>query len=131
LILATVLLTGCGGSDAGSKPGGGSSSGGGGGGWLGIPSACKSVVEWVNEGTNWVLNKNQVSIAKVGEVRPVASTDTFIADFKIAVTNGTNSFETIAKEVSCDKDGIPTENSLTKLREAVEDIKAKIKRLQS
>jgi hypothetical protein len=118
LILATLLFTGCGGT-------------GGGSGWLGIPSACKCVAELLNEGTNWVLNKNQVSVVKVGDVRPSSGTASFIADFKIGVTNGTNSFETVAKNVPCDKDGIPTEDSVTKLREAVREIKAKIKRLQN
>jgi hypothetical protein len=118
LLLATLLCAGCGGS-------------GGGSGWLGIPSACKYVAEWLNEGTNLVLNKNQVSVVKVGDVRPCGDTAMFVADFKIGVTNGTNSFETVAKDVPCDKDGIPTEESVTKLREAVADIKAKIRRLQS
>jgi hypothetical protein len=89
------------------------------------------VVEQVNEGTNWILNKGQVSIAKVGDVRAGATAETFVADFSISVTNGTNSFETTAKGVPCDADGIPTEESITKLREAVEEIKAKIKKLQN
>jgi hypothetical protein len=106
-------------------PGCGSSSG-----WLGIPSACNYVVQCVNDGTNWVLNKNQVSVVKRGEVRASGSTGSFVADFKIGVNNGTNSFETVAKDVPCDSDGIPTEASVTRLREAVEDIKTKIKGLQ-
>jgi hypothetical protein len=117
LLLAALLLTGCSENRVGS-------------GWTGIPSTCKCVAEWVNEGTNWVLNKNQVSVVKVGDVRSVGSTSSFVADFKIGVTNGTNSFETVARDVPCDKDGIPTEDSVTKLREAVESIKSKIKRLQ-
>jgi hypothetical protein len=117
-LLAILFLAGCSG---GPDPSG----------WTGIPSACKNIAEWVNEGTNWVLNKNQVSVVKVSDVRPSNETGSFVADFKIAVTNGKNSFETVAKDVPCDKDGIPTENSVTKLREAVEDIKAKIKRLQN
>lgn len=121
LLVAPVLLAGCG--DGGS-PGGGTV-------WLGIPSACKCVVEWVNDGTNWVLNKNQVSVAKIGEVRAVPGTGSLVANFKIAVTNGTTSFETVAQDVPCDRDGIPTEDAVTKLREAVEEIKAKIKRLQN
>jgi hypothetical protein len=118
LLLAAVLLTGCDGKSGGTA-------------WLGTASACKQVVEMVNEGTNWVLNKNQVSVVKVSDVRPSSSTGRFVADFKIGVTNGTNSFETVAKEVPCDKDGIPTEESVGRLREAVEEIKAKIKRLQN
>jgi hypothetical protein len=89
------------------------------------------VLEYVNEGANWVLNKNQVSVVKIGDVRPGSGTGLFVADFKIGVTNGTNSFETVAKDVPCDKDGIPTEDSVTRLREAVGEIKAKIKRLQN
>jgi hypothetical protein len=117
LLLATILLAGC------NEKSGGS-------GWSGLPSTCKLVAEWVNDGTNWVLNKNQVSVVKVGEVRSPSGTSSFVADFKIGVTNGTNSFETLATDVPCDKDGIPTEDSVTKLREAVESIKSKIKRLQ-
>lgn len=98
--------------------------------WLGIPSACKTVIESINSGTDWVLNKNQVSVVKVSEVKELDG-GACAADFKISVTDGTNSFETTAKAVPCDKDGIPTEKSVDKLRESVEDIKAKIKRLQN
>lgn len=115
--LLLLLLLGCGQAGPGTA-------------WLGIPSACKTVLESINSGTDWVLNKNQVSVVKVSEV---ASADggSYQADFRISVTDGTNSFETTAKEVPCDKDGIPTEKSVDKLRESVEDIKAKIKRLQN
>ena len=126
ICMLAISFCGC-----GDSPSTGDSSPMFGTGWLGIPSAVKVVVEQINAGTNWILNKNQVSIAKVGDVRVDDSTKTFVADFKIAVHNGTNSFETTAHDVPCDKDGIPTEASITKLREAVEEIKDKIRRLQS
>jgi hypothetical protein len=129
-ILAASLLAGCGGSPVENGTGA-SSPAGGNFGWFGIPSAVKLVIETVHEGTGWVLNKSEVSVALVGEPRPAGDSDTFIADFRITVAHGPNSFETTAKDVPCDKDGIPTEESVTKLREAVEDIKVKIKRLQN
>jgi hypothetical protein len=101
------------------------------GGWLGIPSACKYVLESVNSGTDWVLNKNQVQVTKVSEVHPLGDAGPLGADFQIAVTNGTESFETTAKDVPCDEYGIPTEASVAKLHDAVEEIKAKIKQLQN
>jgi len=120
LVFSVVLFSGCGDSGTTINPS-----------WLGIPSTVKFVIEEVNAGTNWILNKDQVNVAKVGDVRSAESDSTFLADFQISVTNGTNSFETTAKDVPCDKDGIPTEESITKLREAVEEIKAKIKKLQN
>ncbi len=78
-----------------------------------------------------MLDRNQVKVVKVSEVRSTHAIDSFVAEFQITVNNGTNSFETIARDVACDTNGIPTEESVVKLREAVEDIKAKIKRLQN
>jgi hypothetical protein len=101
-------------------------------GWLGFSSTAQHIVEWLHEGTGWVLNKSQVSVVKEGEVRAVTgASHSHVADFKITVTKGNNTFETTARDVPCDKDGIPTEESVTKLREAVEVIKDKIKRLQN
>jgi hypothetical protein len=100
-------------------------------GWLGTASAVHQVTVWLHEGTGWLLNKGQVSVTKVGDVRRASgSGDGHVADFQIAVTKGGNRFETTARDVPCDGDGIPTEQAVTRLREAVEDIKAKIKRLQ-
>ena len=71
------------------------------------------------------------SASRLGDVRPAAGAGyDHVADFRIAVTKGGSSFETTARDVPCDTDGIPTEQAVTRLREAVEDIKAKIKRLQ-
>jgi hypothetical protein len=96
-----------------------------------MTSVVIDVVQWVNEGTNWVLSMNQVSVSKVSDVRKTGIRGAAVADFKIVVTNGTNTFDTIAKDVPCDNYGIPTEKSVDALKAAVEDIKAKIKRLQN
>jgi hypothetical protein len=98
---------------------------------MGIPSVTKDVIEWINASTNWVLNKNQVSVSKVSDVRPSSTADSGVADFKIVVTNGLNTFDTVAKDVPCDANGIPTEESVDVMRTAVEDIKSKIRRLQN
>jgi hypothetical protein len=74
---------------------------------MGIPSVTKDVIEWINASTNWVLNKNQVSVSKVSDVRPGRTADSGVADFKIVVTNGLNTFDTVAKDVPCDANGIP------------------------
>lgn len=99
--------------------------------WLGMTSVVKDVVQLVNAGTNWVLSLNQVKVSKVSDVRKTGITRTAVADFKIEVTNGTTTFDTVAKDVPCDSDGIPTERSVDALKAAVEEIKAKIKRLQN
>jgi hypothetical protein len=70
-------------------------------------------------------------VSKVGDLRKTGITAAAVADFKIVVTNGTNTFDTVAKDVPCDSNGIPTEESVDALKAAVENIKAKIKRLQN
>lgn len=100
--------------------------------WLGYASVVDDVVGFVHDGTGWLLNKNQVEVEKQSEIRKSAnSKEGYIADYSITVSNGDNSFSTVAKDVPCDRDGIPTESSIERIRMAVEDIKAKIKRLQS
>ncbi|MFP6856155.1 MAG: hypothetical protein VCA73_02685 [Roseibacillus sp.] len=96
--------------------------------WLGLSSATEKVIELLHKGTGWVLGKNQVKIEKNGEIREVE--DGYRADFNITVTNGESTFSTTATGVPCDKNGVPTEESVDKLQEAVEDIKDKVKRLQ-
>ncbi len=101
--------------------------------WLGIPSAVNQVIVLLHDGTGWLLNKSQVSVKKASEVRAPASDtedEEWTADFHITVQFGGETFETTAKDVPCDRDGIPTEAAVDRLRAAVEDIKAKMKRLQ-
>lgn len=98
--------------------------------WLGIPSAVNQIVVLLHEGTGWLLNKSDVAVKKVSDVEAAAS-DTMQADFQITVRIGGETFETTAKDVPCDKDGIPTEAAVDRLRTAVEDIKTKLKRLQN
>jgi hypothetical protein len=120
--LVTVLLAGCGDKGGGtpSTHSNGTSKAGGASSWLGIPSALKYVTEAIHDTTGWVLNKNHVSIVKVSDVRGEGTSADYAADFKISVTNGTESFETTAKDMPCDKNGIPVEKSVEELREAVE-----------
>lgn len=129
LALATVVWSGCsGGTQDANVPGSNAVPAG----WLGIPSAINYIVNGLHEGTGWLLNKSQVSIKKVGDVRPLdAETGVCEADFLIAVEYGNESFETTAKSVPCDQDGIPTEASVDRLKTSVEEIKAKMKRLQN
>jgi hypothetical protein len=127
-VSAFPFLVGCD-SGTGAKPVPASRSGSNSG-WLGIPSTVGQVIQMLHDSTGWILNKSQVSVVQIGKVRQIDS-ESHVAEFRITVTHGGSSFETVAKDVPCDKDGIPTENSVTKLREAVEDIKAKIKRLQN
>lgn len=96
--------------------------------WLGIPSAVNQVITFVHESTGWLLNKSDVSIEMVDQIRPDAGN--FVADYRIAVKYGNESFETTAPNVPCDEMGIPTEESVVQLRDAVEKIKDKMKQLQ-
>ena len=100
--------------------------------WLGIPSAVNHVIVYLHDGTGWILNKSEVAVKKAGEVRSVESNSKErVADFLISVHFGGETFETTAKEVPCDNDGIPTEAAVERLRSSVEDIKRKMKRLQN
>jgi hypothetical protein len=99
--------------------------------WLGIPSAVNQVIVFLHDGTGWLLNKSEVTVKKSGDVRAVTDTSKeWVADFLISVEFGGEAFETTAKDVPCDTDGIPTEAAVDRLRTSVEDIKAKMKRLQ-
>ncbi len=100
--------------------------------WLGIPSAVNQVIVLLHEGTGWLLNKSEVAVKKSSEVRASESNSkACVADFLISVHFGGETFETTAKDVPCDSDGIPTEAAVDRLRTSVEDIKAKMKRLQN
>ena len=100
--------------------------------WLGIPSAVNQVIVLLHDGTGWLLNKSEVTVKKSGEVRSGESTSKeCVADFLIAVHFGGETFETTARDVPCDNDGIPTEAAVDRLRTSVEDIKSKMKRLQN
>jgi hypothetical protein len=96
--------------------------------WAGIPSAVNQVIVAVHDSTGWILNKSQVEIKKSSDVRQ--SDNGQMADFIIRVKLGNESFETMAKNVPCDSDGIPTEASVDRLRNAVEEIKKKLTRIQ-
>ncbi|MCY2985704.1 MAG: hypothetical protein NTY15_18930 [Planctomycetota bacterium] len=99
--------------------------------WMGIPSAVNQVIVSLHDGTGWLLNKSEVAVKKSGEVRLVETSEReCLADFLISVRFGGETFETTAKDVPCDKDGIPTEAAVDRLRTSVEDIKSKMKRLQ-
>lgn len=100
--------------------------------WLGIPSAVNHVIVFLHDGTGWILNKSEVTVKKSSEVRSTDSTSKdCVADFSISVHFGGETFETTAKDVPCDNDGIPTEAAVDRLRKSVEDIKDKMKRLQN
>jgi len=95
--------------------------------WLGIPSAIATVVEVVHDATGRALGRNDVSV-EAGEVHAAGAG--FVADMKLTVSDGDNRFSTTAEDVPCDQDGIPTDESVDKIRQAAEEIKAKIKRFQ-
>lgn len=99
--------------------------------WLGIPSAVNHVITFLHDSTGWLLNKSDVSIKLQGEVRELEGAGEFVGDFRIAVKLGEEAFETTGTDVPCDDFGIPTEESVKRLREAVEEIKVKMKQLQN
>ncbi len=129
IALVMSLPVGCGGSDSPSSKTNNAPTVPRGFDWDSIQSAVGFVVENLHYGTGWILNKSQVSVSKVGEVRGT-DPDGYVADFRISVSKNENTFDTVAKNVPCDSFGIPTESSVGKLGEAVEDIKAKIKKFQ-
>lgn len=96
--------------------------------WKGVVSAKDLVVEWVHDGTGWLLGKDQVDIELDGEVLPYG--DGHVACYKIRVSDGDNTFETRTEWADCDPNGVPTEESIDEFRAAIEDIKSKIRRLQ-
>lgn len=53
----------------------------------------------------------------------------FVADFLFSVHCGGETFETVAREVPCANDGIPTEAAFDRLRASADEIKARIERL--
>ncbi len=100
--------------------------------WLGIPSAVNQVIIFLHDGTGWLLNKSEVIVKKSGDVRNVEPTSNeWMADFLISVHFGGETFETTARDVPCDRDGIPTKAAVDRLRTSVEDIKTKMKKLQN
>ena len=99
--------------------------------WMGIPSAVNQVIVSLHDGTGWLLNKSEVTVKKSGDVRLGETEEKeCLADFLISVHFSGETFETTAKDVPCDRDGIPTEAAVDRLRISVEDIKSKMKRLQ-
>lgn len=96
--------------------------------WVGISSATETVIELIHEGTGWLLRKHQVEIERTGEV--MTEGGDYVSQFEITVTNGDSTFATTISDVPCDKIGIPTKESVSKLQKAVEDIKKKIKDIQ-
>ena len=98
--------------------------------WMGLSSAVNQVIVCMHEGTGWLLNKSEVAVKKSGDVRPLAGDGEWAADYLISVRLGGETFETTAKDVPCDRDGIPSEASVERLRASVEEIKVKMKRLQ-
>ena len=126
VLLGTCLflpIAGCGDSSGGVAPTPAKA-------WLGIPSAVSHVITFLHDSTGWLLNKSDVSIKLQGEVRELEGAGQFVGDFRIAVKLGEEAFETTATDVPCDDFGIPTEQSVKRLREAVEEIKVKMKQLQ-
>ena len=98
--------------------------------WMGLSSAVNQVIVFMHDGTGWLLNKSEVAVKKVGDVRPLEDDGEWTADYLISVRFGGETFETTAKDVPCDRDGIPSEASVERLRASVEEIKVKMKRLQ-
>lgn len=128
MFLIAVGGVGCNKPPAAATPGSTSDSSA----WLGIPSAVNQVIVCLHEGTGWLLNKSEVSVRKSGDVRKVTNdAQKYVADFQISVSYGGETFETTATDVPCDKDGIPTEAAIDRLRASVEDIKGKMKKLQN
>lgn len=126
-LFSAIILSGCGNASGGTPA---PTSTIGGVHWSTMSDCVTNVVVWLNDGTNWMLNKSQVSVIKFSDVRPGKSVEGHVADFRIVVVDGTNTFDVVAKDVQCDELGIPTDASVDVLREAVEKIKTKIKRLQ-
>lgn len=96
--------------------------------WLGLPTVYEIVLEVVHKGTGRLLDKNKVSV-EAESIRK--STAGFVSDMTITVTDGDNTFSTTAIDIPCDQNGIPTDESVDRIREAAEEIKEKISRFQN
>lgn len=85
-------------------------------------------IEKIHDGTGWMLGKAEVRFERFGDID---ETDERIANYRIYVSNGDESFETEIKAIACDEFGIPTGDSQAKIDEAVEKIKTMLAKLQN
>jgi hypothetical protein len=60
-------------------------------------------------------------------VRKEASGNAHISDFQITVNYRRTEFTSTSKDLPCSADGIPTEEGNRRIKEAVEEIKARIR----
>ena len=87
------------------------------------------IVQWVEEGTGIDIERGDVKIESLG-ARKDASGSAHISDFKITVNYRKTAFTSTPKDIPCSADGIPTEEGNRRIKEAVEEIKTRIRAAQ-
>jgi hypothetical protein len=88
------------------------------------------IVQWVEEGTGIDIERGDVKIESLG-ARKDSSGTAHIGDFKITVTYRKTAFTSAPKDIPCSADGIPTEEGNRRIKDAVEEIKARIRAARS
>lgn len=88
------------------------------------------MIRGIHNGTGWLLDKDNLKIENKVVREDEGSPSNYVGDFHISVLHKENSFATTAKDVPCDKNGIPTEDALERLNEAIDEIKSEIRMLQ-
>lgn len=129
IALTMTVLIGCG------QGGGGGGGGKGGSVEVGIviplpqkwvEEAISRIVAWMEDETGIEIEKGEVKIESLG-VRKEPNGDTHISDFKITVNYRKTEFTSTPKNISCSADGIPTDEGNQRIKEAVDEIKRKIR----
>ena len=133
-LLALAVCCGCGDSTSRPPAGPAPAAQGSSDGWwslvLGqVRTSGGYAVEFVHDGTGWILGKNQIQIEQVGDIEERDGKR--LARFQVTVSRADESFKTTIENIECDELGIPTEQAQAKMDEAVEKIKAMLDKLQS
>jgi hypothetical protein len=98
--------------------------------FFGAPMIAGSCLRGLHEGTGWLLNKDDLKFECL-TVRSDEDSETgYAGDFKLNVTHKAISFTTTARDVPCDKDGIPSDEAFERLNGAIDGMKCEIRKLK-
>lgn len=84
------------------------------------------IVQWIEDGTGIDIEKGDVTIESLG-AKTDATGKAHISDFKVTVNYRQTKFTSTPRDVPCSTDGVPTEEGNQRIKESVEEIKARIR----
>ncbi len=87
------------------------------------------IVEWVEDGTGIDIEKGDVKVQSLG-AKQATTGEAHIGDFKITVNYRRAEFTSTPKDIPCSTDGIPTEEGNQRIKDAVEEIKSRIRAMR-